>query len=183
MKKVYVFLSNGFEDIEAVATIDICRRAGLDVQTVSITGTLDVVTAHNIQLKADSLFEECDFSDAAMLILPGGLAPGAAMLNEHEGLIQLIMQHHALGTPLSAICAAPFIFGRLGILDGLRATCYPGFETHLTGATYTAAKVEQDGQFITGKGPGASSEFAFAIVESLCGKDKADELRAGMMYI
>ncbi len=180
--KLYIFLANGFEDIEAVATIDICRRAGLEVTTVSTTGTLDVVTAHNIPLRAEVLFEDCDFSDASMLILPGGMSPGAAMLYEHEGLLALIMQHYKLGTPLAAICAAPFIFGRLGILEGKCATCYPGFESELAGATYTANKVEVDGQFITGKGPGATSEFAFAIVEHFCGKEKVEELKSQMQF-
>lgn len=180
-KPVYIFLANGFEDIEAIATIDICRRAGIDIKTVSITGSLNVETAHGIKLQADMTFEEGDFSNAAMLVLPGAL-PGSQYLNDHEGLREVILQHHSNGTYLAAICAAPMVYGNLGLLNGKRATCYPGFEKFLTGATYTAAKVECDGQFITGKGPGATFDFAYTIVELFCGADTAEALREGMMY-
>jgi 4-methyl-5(b-hydroxyethyl)-thiazole monophosphate biosynthesis len=178
-KPVYIFLANGFEDIEAIATIDICRRAGIDIKTVSITGSLNVETAHGIKLQADMTFEEGDFSNAAMLVLPGGL-PGSQYLNDHEGLREVILQHHSNGTYLAAICAAPMVYGNLGLLNGKRATCYPGFEKFLTGATYTAAKVECDGQFITGKGPGAFTEFARRLAIALGLENECKELYKGM---
>lgn len=180
-KPIYIFLANGLEDIEAIATIDICRRAGLDIKTVSITGSLDVETAHGIKIQADITFEEGDFSEAAMLILPGGV-PGSEYLNNHEGLREVILHHHAKGTYLAAICAAPMVYGNLGLLEGKNATCYPGFDKFLTGANYTAAKAEHDGQFITGKGPGATFDFAYSIVELFCGAETAENLRQGMMY-
>ena len=178
---VYIFLANGLEDIEAIATIDICRRAEIEVKTVSITGSLDVETAHGIKLKADMEFGFCDFSDATMLVLPGGL-PGAQYLNDHEGLREVILSHYQKGTYLAAICAAPMVYGNLGLLEGKNATCYPGFEKYLAGAEYTAAQAEHDGQFITGKGPGATFDFAYKIVEILRNKETADALRSGMMY-
>lgn len=178
---VYIFLANGLEDIEAIATIDICRRADIEVKTVSITGSLDVLTAHDVKLKADIEFDYCDFADAEMLVLPGGI-PGAQYLNDHEGLRELILSHYQKGTCLAAICAAPMVYGNLGLLNGKRVTCYPGFEKYLTGAICTAEQAVHDGQFVTGKGPGATFDFAYRIVEILRGRELADALRNGMMY-
>lgn len=180
MKKVYSFFADGFEDIEALTPVDVLRRGGLDVTTVSITENKQVTSAHNVTVVCDELFDNLSFADADMLILPGGM-PGAANLNAHEGLRELILRQNAEQKPLAAICAAPMVYGNLGLLKGRRATCYPGFETYLEGAEYTARPVEQDGHFITGKGPGAAMAFAFAILEHFCGKEKADELKAGMM--
>jgi 4-methyl-5(b-hydroxyethyl)-thiazole monophosphate biosynthesis len=115
-----------------------------------------------------------------MILLPGGL-PGATNLDEHAGLSGLILKFAEAGKPLAAICAAPLVFGNRGLLDGKKATCYPGFESYLQGAEYTANLVEVDGNFITGKGPGAALEFAFAIVEKYCGIAKVQELKQGMM--
>ncbi len=181
MQKIYVFLATGFEDIEAIAVVDILRRAALPVRTVSVTSQPTVLSSHHVPVVADDIFEETDFSDAAMLFLPGGL-PGATNLEAHDGLAQLIMDHHAAGLPLAAICAAPMVYGRLGILNGHKATCYPGFEDDLLGATPTGALVVQDGQFFLGKGPAAAYELGYAIVAHFCGKEKADEIAAGMLY-
>jgi 4-methyl-5(b-hydroxyethyl)-thiazole monophosphate biosynthesis len=102
-------------------------------------------------------------------------------LDAHQGLSQMILDFAKEEKPLAAICAAPLVFGNRGLLEGKKVTCYPGFETYLKGAQYTAALVEKDGNFITGKGPGAAMEFAFAIVEKYCGMDKVNELKQGMM--
>lgn len=178
---IYLFFATGTEEVEALATVDIIRRAGLPLQIVSITGEYIVEGAHGIRVDADALIEEIDFSIADMLILPGGL-PGATNLADHKLLNEEILKHAATGKPLAAICAAPLVYGRLGLLAGKRATCYPGFEGELKGASYTAALVEQDGQFITGKGPAAVFEFGYAIVERLADKATADALRDGMLW-
>jgi 4-methyl-5(b-hydroxyethyl)-thiazole monophosphate biosynthesis len=180
MKTIFVFLATGFEEIEALAPVDVLRRAGLNVQTVSVMNEQAVVGAHGIPVVADKMFAEINQEDAEMILLPGGL-PGATNLDEHAGLSELILKFAEAGKPLAAICAAPLVFGNRGLLDGKKATCYPGFESYLQGAEYTANLVEVDGNFITGKGPGAALEFAFAIVEKYCGIAKVQELKQGMM--
>lgn len=180
MKTIFVFLATGFEEIEALTPVDVLRRAGLNVQTVSVMDEQTVVGAHGIPVVADKMFAEINSADAEMILLPGGL-PGATNLDEHTGLSELIMKFAKEEKPLAAICAAPLVFGNRGLLDGKKATCYPGFETYLQGAYYTANLVEVDGNFITGKGPGAAMEFAFAIVEKYCGIAKVQELKLGMM--
>ncbi len=177
----YLFFATGTEEVEALATVDILRRAGVDVQIVSITGQRMVVGAHGIRVEADILLDEVDARKADLLILPGGL-PGATNLADCAPLNDLLRQHIAADRPVAAICAAPLVLGRLGLLQGKRATCYPGFESELQGATYTASLVEQDGLFITGKGPAAVFEFGYAIVERIKDKATADTLRNGMLW-
>lgn len=181
MNPIYLFFAEGAEEVEALAVVDIVRRAGMPVQIVSVTGQKMVKGAHDIKVEADLLFEEADLEHASMFVLPGGL-PGAYNLAEHEGLRRAILERAQAGGLLAAICAAPLVYGRLGLLKGLKATCYPGFDKELTGAQYTGALVEQDGQFITGKGPAAVFEFAYTIVERLGGPEKAAAVKAGMLY-
>ena len=180
MKTIFVFLATGFEEIEALTPVDVLKRAGLSVQNVSVMDEQIVLGAHGVPVVADKMFEEIVSEDAEMILLPGGL-PGATNLDEHQGLGRLIMSFAEAGKPLAAICAAPLVLGKRGLLVGKKATCYPGFESYLEGAEYTANLVEVDGNFITGKGPGAAMEFAFAIVEKYCGIDKVQELKQGMM--
>ena len=180
MKTIFVFLADGFEEIEALNPVDVLRRAGLSVKTVSVMDEQVVAGAHGVPVLADVMFDEVNAEDAEMILLPGGL-PGATNLDAHQGLSQMILDFAKEEKPLAAICAAPLVFGNRGLLEGKKATCYPGFETYLKGAQYTAALVEKDGNFITGKGPGAAMEFAFAIVEKYCGMDKVNELKQGMM--
>lgn len=180
MKTIFVFLADGFEEIEAITPIDVLRRAGLNVQTVSVMEEQIVAGAHGIPVVADKMFADIHLEDAEMLLLPGGL-PGATNLDAHQGLSDMIMAFASEGKALAAICAAPLVFGNRGLLQGKKATCYPGFESYLTGAEYTAALVEIDGNFITAKGPGAAMDFAFAIVEKYCGIEKVNELKSGMM--
>ena len=178
---IYVFLATGFEDIEAIAPVDIMRRAGLQVQTVSITGNKIVQSAHGVGIEADLLLPDVDFEEAEMLVLPGGL-PGSTNLDACQPLTQAIKQHFEEGGAIAAICAAPLVFGHLGLLEGRRATCYPGVERELKGATYTAAIVEQDGNIITGKGPAAAFEFGYTIVDYFLGEGASLPLRQGMIY-
>jgi len=178
---IYTFLAQGFEDVEALAPIDIMRRAGLPVQTVSITDDPVVVSAHGVPMIADSLIADVDFSDAQLLFLPGGM-PGATNLDACQPLREALLRHYQAGGLVAAICAAPLVLGHLGIVRGHKATCYPGFETELDGADYTAALVEDDGQVITGKGPGAAFALGYRLVERLASPDVAEQLREGMMY-
>ena len=181
MDKVYVFLADGFETVEALAPVDVMRRAGLQVTTVSIMGRSNVVSAQNVTVVADLLFEDVVFDDASALVLPGG-GVGTDNLSAHEPLRALLVDACSRGLLVAAICAAPMVFGRIGILKGKRATCYPGCEGDLFDAEYTAAAVEQDGNIITACGPGASFDFGFAIIERFCGAGVAETLRSQMQF-
>lgn len=178
---IYLFLAEGFEEVEALTPTDILRRAGVEVETVSITDNQVVIGAHGIPVIADRILPAIDFDDADMIVLPGGL-PGSTNLDACEELKQGIRQLYEAGKPLAAICAAPMVYGHMGLLKGLKATCYPGCEVHMEGATYTGALVEKDGQFTTGKGPAAAFEFGYAIAEMFVGKEKVQALRDGMIY-
>ena len=179
MGTVYAFFADGFEEIEALTTIDVLRRAGMNVEIVSVTPDEIVVGAHNVSILCDVNFENCDFFDAELLFLPGGM-PGAATLDKHEGLRKLILSFVEKGKPVAAICAAPMVLGKLGLLKGKKATCYPGFEQYLEGAECVKEHVVRDGNIITGMGPGAAMEFALDIVDLLAGKEKVDELVEAM---
>lgn len=179
--KHYVFLANGFEDLEALSVIDIMRRAGLDVETVSINVTNTVISAHNVPMEADLLLSEVDFKTEGYLILPGGM-PGTTNLWDCDFLCEKVKAHAMAAKPIAAICAAPLILGRLGILEGKDATCYPGFEGELKGANCSVEGVVKSGNIITGKGPGKSFDFALAIVSSLLGEAKANEISSAMQY-
>ena len=181
MKNVCVFLADGFEEIEALATVDVLRRAGVQVTTVSINPTELVTGAHGIPVMADVMFELAESAEADMLVLPGGM-PGAANLDAHEGVCTALKAHAESGKYLAAICAAPMVLGHLGLLVGKKATCYPGFESHLEGAEYTAALAEVDGNIITGKGPAAVLPFAYALAEALVGEEVVAQVKAGMLY-
>ena len=178
---IYVFLATGFEDIEAIAPVDIMRRAGLKVQTVSITGERVVMSAHGVGITSDILLQEVDFGKAEMLVLPGGL-PGSTNLDACQPLTRAIKQHFETGGAIAAICAAPLVFGHLGLLKGRLATCYPGVDSELRGANYTAAIVEHYGNIITGKGPAAAFEFGYTIVDYFLGEGASLPLRQGMIY-
>ena len=181
MDKVYVFLADGFETVEALAPVDVMRRAGLQVTTVSSMGRSNVVSAQNVTVVADLLFEDVVFDDASALVLPGG-GVGTDNLSAHEPLRALLVDACSRGLLVAAICAAPMVFGRIGILKGKKATCYPGCEGDLFDAEYTAAAVEQDGNIITACGPGASFDFGFAIIERFCGAGVVETLRSQMQF-
>jgi len=173
----YIFLDNGFEEIEAITTIDLLRRAGIELTTVSVAPTLQVVGAHAVPVVADRLFDDLKFSDAQMLILPGG----QHHMGEHEGLCDLLLRHNAQDKLIAAICMAPSILGDLGILQGKQATCYPGFESHL-GESYLGGLVVESKNIITAKGPGLSTDFAFALIEKLASPEIADQVYDTAQY-
>jgi len=180
MKNLYIHLAEGFEETEAVTIIDVLRRAGLNVISVSITGNRMVKGSHNIEIKTDILFEEVDFTSGEMIILPGGM-PGSKNLNEHEGLRSQIIDYQKQGKYLAAICAAPIVFGNLGILAGKKAVCYPGYESHLVGAEVRSNPYIVDNNIITGRGVGAALQFSLEIVRILKGEESAIQLRKAML--
>ena len=180
MKRAFVFLATGFEETEALGTVDILRRAGIETQTVSITNAIVVKGAHGVGVETDILFENADFSSADVLILPGGM-PGSNNLNACEPLKELLINQYKAGKLVAAICAAPLVLGGLGLLKGHKATCYPGFEPQLIGAEVTGKATEIDGNVITGKGPGLVYEFALALVSVIKGDAVAEEVAAGLL--
>lgn len=181
MAKVYEYIANGTEEIEALTTIDVLRRAGIEVVSVSINDTAEVTMAHGVRMTCDTTVAEANVNDADMLLLPGGM-PGATNLNDCEALRSAVKKHYDQGKKVGAICAAPLILGGLGILQGKRATCYPGFENQMTGATYTKELFTIDGNVITGEGPAATLPYAYAILEMLGKGKEAEQLKEGMMF-
>ena len=137
MSKVYAFMADGLEEIECLAVVDILRRAGVEIETVSITGDDWITGSHGIRIITDKLWKEIEIGGDDVLFLPGGM-PGTKYLGEFAPLCEALKKHAAAGGRMAAICAAPSVLGDLGILDGKKATCYPGFEERLTGATYVS---------------------------------------------
>ena len=184
MAKVYVFLANGFEDIEALIPVDVLRRGGVDVTTVSVEDDSQIVTsAHNVQMVADAMLADCDCSDADLLLLPGGM-PGASNLFASRGVCDALLRQQAAGRRIAAICAAPaVVLGQLGLLKGKRATCYPGFEQLLDGAIYTGELFTVDGNITTGEGPAAALPFAYELLSQLVNEDTAVQVATGMRYV
>lgn len=181
MDRVYLFLAEGFEDIEALAVVDILRRGNVPVQTVSITDTLSVKSAHGVSVQADILLKEVEAGDAACLICPGGL-PGASNLGDCKSLIGLLQQQYDKGGLVAAICAAPaLVLSQLSIRKRHSVTCYPGFEAHLPAYDVTAEGVVVDDNVITGKGPGFAIPFGLKILEELTSPEVAREVAEGML--
>lgn len=183
MKRSYIFLATGFEEVEAIATVDVLRRAGMEVTVVSISKDRVVTGAHGITVAADVVMAGADFSDADWLICPGGL-PGAKHLADDHALTTLLKEHYAAGGRIAAICASPaMVLAPLGILKNRKATAYPGFEATLTqnGAEATGERATIDGNVITGNGPASTFAFALAIVSETLGEAKAREVADGML--
>ena len=182
MAKVYVFLADGFEEVEALIPIDVLRRGGVEVITVSTTEFPLVESAHGVNIEADIQFEQSDYQDADLLMLPGGM-PGAANLYQHEGVCKAVCEQLAAGKKVSPICAAPaVVLAPLGLLDGKKATCYPGFENALEGATYTGDLVTVDGNITTAEGPAAAFPYAYELLSQLVDKQTADQIAEGMRF-
>ncbi len=182
MEKIIVFLADGFEEMEAIVPIDVWRRAGFNVITISISNDKVVTGSHNIPVFADSLFDESLCSDAKLIFLPGGM-PGSSNLDKHPGVRKVIRDSYSQGKYLSAICAAPIVLGHNNLLKGKKATCFPGYEKELTEAIVTGNSVEIDGKIITGKGAGVALNFALEIVALFKGKSFSEELAAKLQVI
>ena len=181
MKKVSVFLADGFEEIEGLTVVDLLRRAGVEVTTVSITGDYTIHGAHGIDVQADKLFDEMDYEGQDMLVLPGGM-PGTLNLGAHKGLEELLNKFYDEKKYLAAICAAPSVFGKYGFLKGRRATSYPGFEEQLIGAEYVTDAVVVDEFMITSRGMGTAIPFSLTLIQVLVGPEKADEIGQSIIY-
>lgn len=181
MAKVYIFLANGFEEIEGLTVVDLLRRAQIDVQMISIEDGKQITGSHNIKVEADCLFKDAKFDEADMLVLPGGM-PGTTNLLHQPLLIEKIKKFHKNKKWLAAICAAPSVLGACGVLTGKKACCYPGFEEKLLGASIQYEPVVQDENVITGRGMGVANDFALKIIEVLCGKEKACEVKESVLY-
>lgn len=181
MSEVCVFLADGVEEIEALTVVDILRRGGVAVETVSISDSKSVTSSHKVTVQADKLLSEIDFAEVAMIVLPGGM-PGTLNLEACKPLMEQVDKFNAEGKYLSAVCAAPSIFGHKGFLKGRTACCFPEFESHLEGATVTKNPVEVCDHFITSRGMGTTIEFALAILARMKDQTCADDIRKRIVY-
>lgn len=181
MKKIGVFFANGFEEVEALTVVDLCRRGGIDVKMVAVGESLNVIGRTNIEIKTDILFDETTITNYDGLILPGGM-PGTNNLMENKGLCEALRDFSNKGRLVAAICAAPMVLGKMGILRGKRACCYPGMEEYLEGAQIEDGLVSIDGNVITSRGVGTAIAFSLAIIEMLEDKNTAEEVRKSIVY-
>ena len=177
---VYIFLANGFEEVEALAPLDILRRAEIDVKTVAV-GAKKIVGSHGIEIVTDIHESEVTTDDMECVILPGGM-PGTANLAAHEGLAEMLKAHAAEGKRLAAICAAPSVLGGLGLAAGHKVTCFPGWEGKMEGATVTGAAVETDRLISTGRGMGCSIDLGLELVKLLVDEETAADLKKKIQY-
>ena len=177
---IYMFIADGFEEVEALCPLDIIRRAGLEAVTVGI-GKKEIVGAHGITVKTDICSRQYGKGrDFDMIFLPGGM-PGTLNLAKSKTVTEAIKNAAEKGRYIAAICAAPSILGDMGLLNGKEAICYPGFEKHLTGARISQNKVVLDGNILTAVGMGAALDMGLKIVEIFCSKEKSDEIRNAVM--
>lgn len=181
MSKICVFFADGFEEIEALTVVDILRRAGIDVDMVSVTGARKVTGSHKIPVEMDKLFEEVNFDETDMIVLPGGM-PGTKNLEACEPLMAQVDAFYKEEKYLAAICAAPSIFGHRGMLKGKKACSNPGFESHLEGAEVLQEPAVISGHMITSRGMGTAIPFGLTILELLQGQDAAIEMKKKLVY-
>lgn len=177
---VYVFLATGFEEIEALSVVDVLRRGKQDVQMVGVSA-MEVTGSHGISVKCDISLSQIDSTQMEMLVLPGGL-PGATNLEESEvvqSFLSYAIEHNIW---IGAICAAPAILGRRGILDGKKVTCFPSVKEHLGKGIYTGQPVEQDGRIVTGNGAGSALAFSLQLLSCLAGEELAKEIGKTMQW-
>ena len=181
MSKIAVFFAEGYEEIEALTVVDICRRSNIVTDMVSVTGEANVKGSHGINVEMDKLLSEVDFGAYDCIVLPGGM-PGTLGLEACQELMEQVDAFYKEGKMVAAICAAPSIFGHRGILKGRRACCYPSFESHLEGAEVTAGPVEVSGNVITSRGMGTAIPFSLAIVEKFCGSEAAEAMGKSIIW-
>lgn len=181
MKKVFVFLAPGFEEVEAVTTIDLLRRAGLTVVTVAVGDSLEISGVHHITLVANQALAEINITEGDAFVLPGGL-PGVPNLAASQCVRAILQEANKAGKLLGAICAAPALLGELGFLEGRKATCYPSFEEQLKGYIPTDEAVVTDGNIITGRSAGVTIDFALALITALLGKEASEAVASAIIY-
>ena len=178
--KAAVLFAEGFEEIEAVTPVDVLKRAGVEVDMVGIS-SMNVTGSHDITLKMDCQLDDIFVDDYDLLFLPGGL-PGSHHLRDDPNVIQFVQDMNALGKIVSAICAAPVVLEKAGIIEDKNVTSHPSKEDEITSCkAYTSARVEVDGNIITSRGAGCAMEFSFALCEALGLKEKAEELKKAMI--
>ena len=181
MSKVTAFIANGTEEAECIIAVDLLRRAGIETELVSCSGSREVLTSHQLRITADKTFEEASFDDSDMLFIPGGKA-GVENFLAHAGLAEALRQQAARGRYIAAVCAGPSVPGSLGLLAGRNVTCFPGWESHLAGAHATGEGVVADGPFLTGRGLGFSVDLALRMIEALEGEAAALDIKKRIQH-
>ena len=177
---VYIFLADGFEEIEAIVPRDILKRGGVKVLTVGVTGNL-VTSAYGLNIKTDVTIESVDIDDIEGIVLPGGM-PGTLNLKNNQKLLEIVKYSFEKRLLIGAICAAPSILGNMNILKNKSACCYPGFEKELIGANILNESVTIDQNIITSRGPGTAIHFGFALLSYLKGEDTLKNVKNEMIY-
>lgn len=181
MCKVTVFIADGTEEVECLTIVDLLRRAGIEVRLVSIMDTAKIVSSHKVTIEADGQFDTEDYSDSDMLFIPGGM-PGVTNMLSHKGLEELIRKFNDQGKRLGAVCAGPSVLGKAGVLEGKKATCFPGWEDKLNCGEYTGALVQADGLVITGRGLGACIEEGLEIIRLLKGEEVSEDIKRRIQH-
>lgn len=181
MKKTAMLFADGFEEVEALTVVDLLRRAEIVCDIVALDGAAEITGSHGITVRADKGFDAVSVDGYDALLLPGG-QPGTTNLGNDERVLALLRAFHAAGKLTAAICAAPTVLAKAGLLDGKRATCYPGLEDKLTGATPCTESVVEDGTVITSRGVGTAIPFALALVAYLDSSERADALAKAIVY-
>ena len=181
MSEVCMFFGTGYEEVEALAAVDVMRRAGVEVDMVSITGEKYVTSSHKVTVEMDCLFEDVNFENVKMIVLPGGM-PGTTNLEACVPLMEQVEKFYEQGKMIAAICAAPSILGHRGMLKGRNACCYPSYESHVEGAEVTKNSCEVSDHIITARGMGCAVDFGLAIVEKLKGTEEAERIAESIIY-
>ena len=180
-KKIGMMVANGYEEVEMLTVVDLLRRAGMTCDIISVSGEKELTSSHKVTVIADLLYEEADFDSYDALAIPGGM-PGTINLGEHGGVCEQLKKAHEAGKLIAAICAAPTVFGKLGLLEGRKAICYPGMEDQLTGAIVTCEPVVRDGNIITSRGMGTAIDFGLAILAYYEGEEAAASMAKTVVY-
>ena len=180
-KKVGMMVANGYEEVEMLTVVDLLRRAGMTCDIISVTGEKELTSSHRVTVAADLLYEDADFDSYDALVIPGGM-PGTTNLSKHEGVCEQLKKAYAGGKLIAAICAAPTVFGKLGLLEGKKAICYPGMEDQLTGADVTYESAVRDGNIITSRGMGTAIDFGLEILAYYEGRGEAAALAKKIVY-
>lgn len=180
-KKIGMMVANGYEEVEMLTVVDLLRRAGMTCDIISVTGSGKLTSSHNVTVEADLQYENADFDSYDALVIPGGM-PGTINLGEHAGVCGQLKKAYEGGKLIAAICAAPTVFGKLGLLEGKKAICYPGMEDQLAGAVVTYEPAVRDGNIITSRGMGTAIDFGLAIVAYYEGEEAAAALAEKIVY-
>ncbi len=179
--KVYIMFADGFEDIEALSPVDVLRRGGVEVVMVSVKGDKFVVSAHEVPIAVEKSIKDIEVSAQDMIVLPGGLK-GVQGLSKSDKLKEILIKHQEEKGLLAAICAGPTVPGKLGFYKGVKATCYPGCEDDLLGATISDEPVVFDKNFITSRGPATALQFSYKLLEIAKDKETAENVMKGMLF-